>query len=152
MCARHPSSSHSSKSHTIGAQIIMIGFFPDPYPDELLYSACARFADRCSYRNVSTAARELFGSQTGRANVGFPNRLAHLISVLPSGHEYTVDRLIDEHTLLRFYSPFVPAERVNLIRQEMADVHEKRVHSRLGTTAGRLSMPTKLRFCHECAE
>jgi hypothetical protein len=50
----------------------MIGFFPDPYPDELLYSACARFGDRSNYRNVATVARELFGSPTGMAVVSFP--------------------------------------------------------------------------------
>lgn len=129
----------------------MIGFFPDPYPDELLYSACARFGDRSGYRNVAIVARELFGSQTGIANIGFPNRLAHLISVLPSGHEYTVDGLIDDHTLLRFYSPFISSERVKIIREEMAGAKENRIHSRLGINAGRLSMPSKLRFCPDCA-
>lgn len=130
----------------------MIGFFPDPYPDELLYSACARFGDRSGYRNVATAARELFGSQTGIANIGFPNRLAHLISVLPSGHGYSADKLIDDHTLLRFYSPFISTERVNVIREEMAGTQENRIHSRLGINAGRLSMPPKLRFCPECVK
>jgi hypothetical protein len=29
----------------------MIGCFPDPYPDELLYSVCARFHERVQYPN-----------------------------------------------------------------------------------------------------
>ncbi len=53
----------------------MIGFFPDPYPDELLYSAFARFGDRSNYRNVATVAKELFGSSTGVAVIFFPNPL-----------------------------------------------------------------------------
>jgi hypothetical protein len=28
----------------------MIGFFPDPYPDELLYSACASFVTDQTFR------------------------------------------------------------------------------------------------------
>jgi hypothetical protein len=32
----------------------MIGFFTDPYPDELLYSACARYHRRV--RNISKEA------------------------------------------------------------------------------------------------
>jgi hypothetical protein len=126
----------------------MIGFFPDPYPDELLYSACARFGDRSGYANVATAARELFGNQI--ANISFPNRLAHLISILPTGHQYTVDKLIDDHTLLRFYSPFISAQRARVIRQEMAGDQENRIHSRLGINAGRLRVPSKLRFCPDC--
>jgi hypothetical protein len=126
----------------------MIGFFPDPHPDELLYSACARFGDRSGYANVATVARELFGNQT--ANIGFPNRLAHLISILPTGHQYTVDKLIDDHTLLRFYSPFISAQRAGVIRKEMAGNQENRIHSRLGINAGRLRVPSKLRFCPDC--
>ncbi|HEY2975971.1 MAG TPA: TnsD family Tn7-like transposition protein, partial [Pyrinomonadaceae bacterium] len=126
----------------------MIGFFPDPYPDELLYSACARFGDRSGYANVADVARELFGKQI--ANISFPNRLAHLISVLPAGHTYTVDKLIDDNTLLRFYSPFISDQRARVIRKEMAGQQENRIHSRLGINAGRLRVPSKLRFCPDC--
>jgi hypothetical protein len=126
----------------------MIGFFPDPYPDELLYSACARFGDRSAYRNIATVPSELFGNQI--ANIGFPNRLAHLISVLPSGHCYTVDKLIDDHTLLPFYTPFISAQRARVVRKEMAGGQDNRIHARLGINAGRLRLPSKLRFCPDC--
>ncbi len=128
----------------------MIGFFTDPYPDELLYSACARFGDKSKYRNVAAVAQELFGSATGTAVVLFPNRLGHLVSVLPPGHKYTVDRLIDDHTPLRFYSPFTDAGRVSIIRSEMRGKSENRICSRLGINAGRLASPDVLRFCPEC--
>jgi hypothetical protein len=128
----------------------MIGFFADPYPDELLYSACARFSDKMKCRDMATAARELFGGKYGMAVVDFPNRLGHLISVMPPGHGYTVDRLIDENTPLRFYEPFIPAERVRLIRQEMGGTGYNRIHARLGVAADRFSHPTSLRFCPEC--
>src|SRR5713226_3580764 len=130
----------------------MIGFFPDPYPDELLYSACARFGDRSNYRNVATAAKELFGSSAGVAVISFPNRIGHLVSVLPPGHKYTVDRLIDDHTPLRFYSPFIESSRLTIIRREMRVNKENRICSRLGINAGRLASPDSLRFCPECVK
>src|SRR5260370_42571049 len=111
----------------------MIGFFPDPYPDELLYSACARFGDRSNYRNVATVARELFG-RSGIAVIALPNRLAHFISVLPPGHKYTVDRLIIDHTPLRFYSPFTEPGRVKIVLREMREKQENRICSRLRMT------------------
>lgn len=130
----------------------MIGFFPDPYPDELLYSTCARFGDRSNYRNVATVAKELFGSSAGVAVISFPNRIGHLVSVLPPGHRYTVDRLIDDHTPLRFYSPFIESSRSKIIRREMRGCQENRICSRLGINAGRLASPNALRFCPECVK
>jgi hypothetical protein len=129
----------------------VIGFFTDPYPDELFYSACARFGAMSKYRNGATVARELFGMQCGSAVVSFPNRLAHFISLLPPGHKYTVDRLIDDHTPLRFYSPFVEAHRIKIIRREMRGRNDNRISSRLAINASGLSSPDVLRFCPSCA-
>jgi hypothetical protein len=126
----------------------MLGYFTDPYPDELLYSACARFSDRSNYRNLATTARQLFGG-SGSAAVAFPNRLAHLISLLPA-KSYTIDRLIDDHTLLRFYSPFVHEDRVKLVRLEMAGDKDNRIYSRLAINTGGVPMPQALRFCPQC--
>jgi hypothetical protein len=76
----------------------MITCFPDPYPDELLYSICARYGERVRYPNQRKfLIQELFGSKCSSATVGLPCHLAHLISVLPPGHSYTVKRLIDNH-------------------------------------------------------
>jgi len=129
----------------------VIGFFTDPFSDELFYSACARFAAMSKYHNAAAVARELFGMQTGSAVVSFPNRLAHFISLLPPGHTYTVDCLIDDYTPLRFYSPFVDPHRVKVIRSDMRGNRENRISSRLAINAGRLSSPDVLRFCPSCA-
>lgn len=67
----------------------MLGFFPDPYPDELLYSACARYMDRLKYPNQRTGIQELFGAAQTPAIVDFPNRLDNLIKSLPPFHQYT---------------------------------------------------------------
>lgn len=128
----------------------MIGFFSDPYPDELLYSACARLSDRTNYRNAATVARELFGTASGTAVIAFPNRLAHLMSVLPPGHKYHIDKLIDDHTLFRFYSPFIDDSRLQTVRADMAADGENRILSRLGINAGRLRSPGAFRYCPEC--
>jgi len=50
----------------------MIGYFPEPYPDELFYSLCARFGDRMKYANKLTVARDLFGKSTATAVVDLP--------------------------------------------------------------------------------
>lgn len=42
----------------------MITLFPDPYPDELLYSVCARYQERMMWGNQKTTLEDLFGSDT----------------------------------------------------------------------------------------
>lgn len=130
----------------------MISLFTDPYDDELLYSACARFSEKMKYPNIATAARELFGGKNGIAPIIFPNRLNHLISVITTGHNYTADRFIDDYTPFHFYAPFIPDERLRILREEMKGARENRIYSRLGINANRLNLPTSLRFCPDCVQ
>ena len=90
---------------------MMIGCFPDPYPDELLYSVFARLSDRMQYPSPKSLVRNLLGNEAANAAIHLPSHLGYLVDALPPGHRYTVDRLIDEHTLLPFYGPFLPPER-----------------------------------------
>jgi hypothetical protein len=97
----------------------MIGFFPDPYPDELLYSVCARYQERTKFPNVKSTLKQLFGQSASTASVDLPTHLNYLFSVLPPNNLYTVKSLINNHTLLPFYSPFCSPERVACIIDEM---------------------------------
>jgi hypothetical protein len=128
-----------------------LGFFTDPYPDELLYSACARFIEQSGYPNALDAARDLFGSRQVSAIVDLPNRLETFISALPPHHSYTSDRLIDNRTLFPFYSPFIPRDRARIARQEMKMDGANRIRSRLGIPAGGIPLPSQLRYCPICA-
>jgi hypothetical protein len=69
----------------------MIGFFPEFYPDELLYSACARYANQVIYPNKHIAVKDLFGSRGLSAIVDFPTRIENLLSSIPN-HNYTCDK------------------------------------------------------------
>lgn len=129
----------------------MIGFFPDPYPDELLYSVCARFQDIVQYSAPRYVFQELFGTRHTTAVVDLPSHLGHLVATIPSEHRYTVDRLIDEGTLLPFYSPFLPPDRVCSLREEMSGDDGSNIHSRIGIKASTIRSPDHLRFCPLCA-
>lgn len=128
----------------------MIGFFPDPYPDELLYSVCARYTERTKYLNRQSVKIELFGSRSFSSIVDFPTRLSNLISSFPIGHRYSVKKLIDENTLLPFHEPFLPTERVKIIREEMKGNSSNKLQIRLGTKAKQITSLKYLRFCSQC--
>ncbi len=128
----------------------MIGFFPDPYPDELFYSICARYSRRAGYRSQTYTTYDLFGARILVA-IALPSNLNHLISVFPPGHRYTVDQLIDEHTLLPFYAPFLPPERVVKVRENMAERSGgRRTHSLACALSRGHSRRGTFRYCPAC--
>lgn len=130
----------------------MLGFFPNPYPNELFYSICARFQQRVYYPSQISVIRDLFQTKNAIAIVDLPSRLNRFVAALPAGHSYTVDNFIDNHTLLPFYSPFLPLERLQLIRQDMCSDNGSKIHTRLGIVAGFIEIPSHLRFCPLCME
>ncbi|MCI0338628.1 MAG: TnsD family transposase [Acidobacteria bacterium] len=130
----------------------MIGFFPEPYPDELCYSLCARYCRRARYRGRISTVRDLFGSTAFRAIVDLPSRLDQLIAVLPPGHSYTADRFIDQHTLLPFYGAFLSLERVARVRLAMRQ-SSGRAMARSCAGVSRLAVRLEyLHYCPTCVE
>ena len=128
----------------------MIGFFADPYPDELLYSACGRYAKRTNYLNKQSVVTELFGKRGLSAIIDFPTRLRYFVSLLPPGNNYSVNKLIDENTIFPFHLPFLPIKRAKIVREEMKQENNNRLHTRLGTRAKQIKYPEFLRYCPNC--
>ncbi|PSB34402.1 TnsD family Tn7-like transposition protein [Stenomitos frigidus] len=130
----------------------MIGCFPDPYPDELLYSVCARFHDRVQYPNKKNTMRELFGDEAAIATVGLPSNLQTLVSMLPPGSPYTVERLINNHTLYPFYAPFLDCEQARQLWADMEGARGPSIYMRSGIMASTIQPMEWLRFCPVCAQ
>lgn len=120
--------------------------FPDPYPDELFYSICARFHRTMKYGNHIHTSQELFGSATAGAAIDLPQRLAHLVSALPPGNRYTVDSLIQDNSLLPLYAAFLPGARVAHLKIVMAEGGRGGISTR--SNIRRLDY---FRFCILCA-
>jgi hypothetical protein len=84
----------------------MLEHFPDPHPDEILYSVWSRFSDCVCYLGKQDVMRELFGNINAVTIVDLPCFLGHFVNNLPLGHAYTIDDLINHHTLFPLYAPF----------------------------------------------
>lgn len=123
----------------------MICCFPDPYPDELLYSVSARFHKLMNYPVPAYTSRELFGYEDAGAVIDLPQHLGHLIRELPPGHLYTVDSLINDHTPLPFYGAFLPKERVNRIKELMEHGTRRGISPRVN-----IRRLKHFRFCRLC--
>lgn len=130
----------------------MSGIGVDLYPDETIYSWSARYADRLSYSNRAHSVQALFGHGGHRIAVDCPGHLESLVASLPNGHAYTVSRLIEEHTLLPFYRPFLPRHRVVHLKCEMARAKGPGRFLRGGIAKARVPVQRHLRFCPVCVE
>jgi hypothetical protein len=130
----------------------MVGYFPTPYPDEILYSLCARFSARVRYSNAKAVPEELFGTSGASATIDLPNSLGHLSAALPAGSSLTSERLINRHTLLPFFSAFLPPGRVIQLEADMRDGRGQASYMRSGLMASRIPTPISLRFCPVCTQ
>ncbi|MGA2604436.1 MAG: TnsD family Tn7-like transposition protein [Verrucomicrobiia bacterium] len=130
----------------------MIGHFPDPYPDELLYSVCARYSERNRFPASRQMMEALFHDHLYVASVDLPSNLDALIDALPPGHRYTSDYMIDRHTLFPLYGPFLRKENYPLIRLNMKGSGRRTTDLLAGITAGGIRPPAWMRSCPACAE
>lgn len=91
----------------------MLGFFPDPFPDETLYSIISRYLlllKPCSYVE---AYKDLFGVPETRWSIsGIPIGVNNLIKNLPHGHRYNLEKLLINHSLVPYYRSFLPTEKI----------------------------------------
>lgn len=88
----------------------MISFFPEIYPDELVYSQLSRFYQKSGYLAYIFAANELFENPLERPNIEFlngytPSTLALITKNIP------IENLVLEHTMFPYYGRFLLYER-----------------------------------------
>ncbi len=130
----------------------MLEHFPDPHPDEILYSVWARYSDLVRYSARTDVIQELFGTSTIKAVVDLPCRLGFFYNNLPYGHDYNVDLFINYHTLLPFYSPFLSPERGARLREQMINETALAIHRRAGIAQSKIPRPLWLRYCPLCVK
>lgn len=132
----------------------MIPCFPDPYPDELLYSLWARFSDRVHYFSEKYVLKELFGCENIRPTIDLPCNIGFFTEQLPSDCKYTADYFIDQHTLFPLYCPFMSQERANSLRGLMTSNKTQGTpqgfHRRFGIANSLSPRILWLRYCPIC--
>jgi hypothetical protein len=96
----------------------MIGCFPDPYPDELLYSIVARYQQRTRF-STNFINLELFGGGYEKHVIDLPTRLSILENNLPRSCPYNAIYFIEKNTLLPLYRPFISVFMKNVATDRM---------------------------------
>ncbi len=104
----------------------MLGSFPNPYPDELLYSVVARYHVRSGNKTFRQTHEELFETiELQPDKIILPNNLNFLVSQLPEGSKLTVESLIKRNTLYPFFRTFLTPIEIysfkNLLREKSSN-------------------------------
>lgn len=128
----------------------MLSFFPEPYPDELLYSVLARYHIRHGNIAAKATLRELFGNQKITAIYDLPCGMDRLVRNLPLNNKHTTEGLIENNTLYPYYAAFLPTERAKQIKASMKSDFGGDIHSRCGIMASSISPSEYFRFCPLC--
>ena len=128
----------------------MLGFFPTPYPDELLYSVLARYYAWSANVSPKVALQELFGKTTVIATFDLPSHIENLVQNLPFGSKHTVESLIQQNTLYPLYAPFLPPDRAKTVFDSMCGHFSGDIHTRTGIMASAVPQINFFRFCPVC--
>ncbi len=129
----------------------MLSFFTDPYEDEILYSAIARYHYYYGNADYKDTLFEIFGSRSAIPSIAFPSRLNYLSDQL-TNKIYSSSYFIEKHTLYPFYSPFLSKKMQDDIVALMKNGGGKGIHAKIGMTAGSICNKEGLYYCPICAQ
>ncbi|KAA8995701.1 hypothetical protein F4V43_19245 [Paenibacillus spiritus] len=124
-------------------------FFPTIFPDELLYSAFARYHRNSGNESIRQTMKELFDNSSTCSSVWFPSQLDHLTRQIP-GQRYSSDELIQKHTLIPYFTPFIPPMRAERLVETMKFSTCSPANMILGRAALSVKPKQKLMYCTGC--
>ncbi|OED49839.1 hypothetical protein ACH42_01600 [Endozoicomonas sp. (ex Bugula neritina AB1)] len=128
----------------------MILKFPEPFPDETFYSWIARYHDHSANGLHKFTVRRLYGESPWCAIYGLPTGLEQFCQKLLPLVIYNPEELIENHSLLPYFSSAIPAERLKVVKERMLQASNDQVHGKLGTLTSKIKNFRYLRFCPEC--
>lgn len=126
----------------------MLPFFTDPYPDELIYSAIARYNFYSGNIDYKDTLEEVFQNRSVIPSVEIGSHFHALSQQM--GNHFSVKNLLAKHTIYPFYAPFLSKQRQQEIMHDVQG-DGKGLYTRLGMVAGGICKKNGLYYCPQCA-
>ncbi len=130
----------------------MLPLFPRLFPDELFYSACARYHKIIKNESIRMTLFDLFGQNIKVLAWDFPHRLSVFSEQLPKKGCLPVNDLVENNTMVPLYRPFLKEETIN----EIVDGMLSQVsccwvnRSKVGNVNRKTPKLKNLRCCPDC--
>lgn len=128
----------------------MIAYFPEIYPDELLYSLLARFYTKSGYPCYWYAAEDLFQSKTVRPDIEFVNQYTPA-ALQRITKDMSMADMVLNHTMFPCYGRFLPLERRQKAYESLVKM-QGNYHNLLPMAKRKTDLERYLRYCPICAE
>ena len=122
--------------------------FPNPYPEELLYSTLARAGIRHGILSPKQLLEEIYGNRKVIATLDLPNQLEKVVHWLP--RSYDLEAIAYRHTLFPLYASFIPEDRRKRCLSWMANESQGAIHFAMGVAASIVKVPSHVRYCPGC--
>ncbi|MCM3490999.1 TnsD family transposase [Alkalihalophilus marmarensis] len=126
----------------------MLPFFTNPYPDELVYSAIARYHFYSGNIDYKDTLEEVFQSRSVIPSVEIGSHFSVLAQQLAPN--YSLESLLSKHTIYPYYAPFLSTNHKKEILEDVLG-DGKGLYTRLGMVAGSVCKKDGLYYCPECA-
>lgn len=127
----------------------MLTFFTNPYPDELMYSAIARYHFYSGNLDCKDTLEEVFQSRSVIPSVKIGSHFVILAEQL--GSNYPVETILANHTIYPYYAMFLSKQRQQEIVQDVGGDGQA-LYARLGMIAGSICRKVGLYYCPECTK
>lgn len=128
----------------------MTMYFPEIYPDELVYSWLARYFIKTGYVRYAFVAEELFQKKTVRPDIEFVNQYtAPALQAITE--KIPMQRIIEQHTMFPYYGRFLQKERRNQAFTALMQT-EGNYHNLLPMPKRKGNTERYLRYCPVCVE
>ncbi|OJE40240.1 transposase [Bacillus tropicus] len=127
----------------------MLPFFTNPYPNELMYSAIARYHFYSGNIDCKDTLEEVFQSRSVIPSVEIGSHFAILAQQL--GSNYSVETILANHTIYPYYAMFLSKQRQQEIVQDVGGDGQA-LYARLGMIAGSICRKVGLYYCPECTK
>lgn len=129
----------------------MLAYFPTIYEDELLYSWFARYHVHSANISPKQTMKDLFGMTSAVAVPDLPTQLKQFYVRIMHFDIQSLDSLIFNHTLFRYYTAFQPESVREKVYQAMVKGNQPgAIHTMTGIAASVVKEWTFLRFCPTC--
>lgn len=128
----------------------MIGFFPKIYPDELLYSALARYYDKSGYIAYRSAAEDLYANRLVRPSAEFINQLSSdALRVITD--TMSMEDVVMRHTMFPYYGRFLDLSRRKRALDALTSM-QTNFRYMLAIPQNKTRDKRVLRYCPVCAQ
>ncbi len=124
--------------------------FPEPFPDESLYSLAVRYHRTVANDSYRLTSHELFGTYSRTCGSVLPCCLGALSQRL--GGMYSVRELVESRTLLPMYMPFLADAAYDSAVRRMEGCQGAGLKMSLGITASGLLKHSSFRYCESCVQ